>query len=156
MMIWQNSDGTLALMAFAVEPITPEEIAATRDKVVAKGKFSLQQYCGMAKTGELPSDNRYSRAWRWSAGAVVVKLNIAKEEEWRQQKEEAKQKLEATMYQMMEEMEANGFIPRQSPLKIYRDELRAIIAVKPQAIVDAKNPAELKANRPSVLDKPVP
>lgn len=42
-----------------------------------------------------------------------------------------------------------------APLAVYRAELRDIIAVKPQDIVDAKSITELKAVRSSVLDQTI-
>lgn len=154
-MLWKNPDGTLALMAFAIEPVTPEEIAATVDKIVDKGRFARPAYCGMVTPEQMPQDNRYSRAWRWSAGAVVVKLDLAKDEHWRYMKEEAEQKLKDTMMDAVLEMENFGHLS-VSQLRGYRSRLRDIIAVKPQGIVDAKDLTELKAVRPSVLDEPKP
>lgn len=153
MLLWSNPDGTLAIMALAVEPQTPEEIAAARDKVIAKGKRTLAQFHGVVTGVDFPANAKYSRAWRFSAGAIVVKMSLASNIRWEALKNEVNEKLAATNEDILRSMEEGSI---NSAMAGYRSRLRAIIAVKPAGLDTATSTGALDLVRPAVLDEIIP
>lgn len=151
-MLWETDSGSITLMVFAEPLTTPEMVDAARLKIIGKGKFRADQFIGHFDRAVLPP-LPYQEAWRRSLGAVVVKMDQASTIRWKIIQAEAQQKLEASNQAVLDNLEAGVTNP---VLTAYRNQLRAIIAVKPVELTAAKTTAELDVIRPAVLDQPVP
>lgn len=144
-LLFQQPNGRIAVMALVVEPPDFDLVGA---EVVARGKFPV--YCGAFSAGELPAN---VDVLRFSAGALVVKLDVAADRQWKILKREAQKKLDATSEAALQALEEGSANPS---LAAYRSDLRAILTAKPVELTAAKDLAEIDAARPLVLDRPIP
>jgi len=145
-LVFQQPSGVLAITSLAVPPTNFGSVGA---EIVASGKFPV--FCGAFSMGELPVPN--IDVLRFSAGALVVKLSVASDRQWKILRREAQKKLDESNDEAMKALESG--VPNAALLD-YRNQLRAIIAAKPAELTAAVNLSSIETARPTVLDRPIP
>lgn len=152
--IWRNPDGTLAITALINPNPTTDDLLAYRDKVIASGKHTLADFAGIHDQDAFPP-MAYWPAWRISADAIVVKLDLARIAHWQNCARDARKLLpQIQQAWLTATMEADTI--RQSALSTRLTVIKQLITTMPAEVANATTLDNLATIRPAALDDPIP
>lgn len=151
--LWHNLDGTLTITKIVGIDTTADYATAAQAKI-AKGHRTPEELAGVFDSTVFP-DMRYWPAARVSAGALVVKLDLARNLRWQALRAAANERLQAANAAFIDAL-ADGDAARQTRITTVRNNLKQLIAAQPPEVVNAVNLSAIDAAVPAALNAPIP